>query len=96
MNHVKQVKFKVIFQGEKDDLEGCEDIHFFNNTYFGYITVYRNVDCSKYDIVNYNKHLIKAFVSNLVKVSPVEIKFYSESRKTFVDIEYLKELQNEI
>ena len=96
MNHVKQVKFKVIFQGEKDDLEGCENIYFLNITYFGYLTVYRNVDCSKPDIVNYYKYLIKAFVSNMVKVSPVEIKFYSERRKTFVDIKYLKELQNEI
>lgn len=96
MSHVKQVKFKVIFQGEKADLEGCEDIHFLNNTYFGYLTVYRNVDCSNPDIVSHNKHLIKAFVSNMIKVSPVEIKFYSEPRKMFVDICYLKELYNEI
>jgi hypothetical protein len=96
MNHVKQVKFKVIFQGEKDDLEGCDSIHFLNDTYFGYLTFYKNVDYSRPNIVSHYRNLIKITVSNLVKVSPVEIKFYSESRKTFVDIEYLKELQNEI
>jgi hypothetical protein len=96
MNHVKQVKFKVIFQGEKDELEGCDSIHFLNDTYFGYLTFYKNVDYSRANIVSHYRNLIKITVSNIVKVSPVEIKFYSESRKTFVDIEYLKELQNEI
>lgn len=96
MNHVKQVKFNVIFQGEKDELEGCDSIHFLNNTYFGYLTLYKNVDYSRHNIVEHYRNLIKITVSNIVKVSPIEIKFYSESRKTFVDIKYLKELQNEI
>lgn len=96
MNHVKQVKFRVIFQGEKDDLEGCDIINFLNDTYFGYLNFYRTVDYSRPDIVEHYRNLIKITVSKLVKVSPVEIKFYSDSRKTFVDIEYLKELQNEI